>query len=128
MQFIDFKSRLETIELRNIALESEIANLKSQIIILEIENKSLKIENTKLKDKLGLNSTNSSLPPSRDLYKIKNQSRPKSNRKPGGQPGHKGNFRKLLEPHHIVECKLSDKCPQCAGHIIVSVHAPIIEI
>jgi transposase len=47
-----------------------------------------------LSNQLGLNSRNSSKPPSTDLNREK-KSRAKSGRKPGGQPGHDG---KTLEP------------------------------
>ena len=43
-------------------LEQRIAILEAEIEILRAENKALKIENAELKEKLGLNSKNSSLP------------------------------------------------------------------
>lgn len=49
---------------------------------------------TLLSQQLGLNSKNSSKPPSTDPHREK-QSRAKGERKPGGQPGHEG---KTLEP------------------------------
>ena len=68
-------------------LEQRIAILEAEIEILRAENKALKIENAEAKEKLGLNSKNSSLPSSRDLYKLKKE-KPKSDRNIGGQPGH----------------------------------------
>lgn len=65
--------------------------MTSRIFVLEKEN-------SELRDKLGLNSTNSSLPPSKDLYKIKDKTKPKSIRKIGAQPGHTGTNRKLNKP------------------------------
>jgi transposase len=45
--------------------------------------------------KLGLNSSNSSTPPSQDQRRKRGSGKPKGNRKPGGQKGHPG---KTLEP------------------------------
>jgi transposase len=70
-------------------------------------------ENNTLKERLGLNSTNSSLPPSRDLYAAKNKDKPKSGRKPGGQPGHPGYRYQPLPADEIIDC-LDKKCS--CGH------------
>lgn len=50
---------------------AENANLKEEIKALIRENDSLKAKIVELQDKLGLNSQNSSLPPSRDIYRKK---------------------------------------------------------
>lgn len=57
-----------------------------------------------LERRLGLNSSNSSKPPSTDLdKKKKNNSREKGNRKPGGQQGHEGKtLNQVEDPDHIV--------------------------
>ena len=50
------------------------------------------------------NSTNSSRPPSSDPpWAKKNRGRKKSNRRQGGQPGHKGTCRQLLPPEEMDE-------------------------
>ncbi len=86
------------------SLELSINTALDEIKTLKLENKILKLENIKLQDKLGLNSTNSSLPPSKDLYKSKTTvSLTKSDKRPGAQPGHSGAYRKQLPPDHIVE-------------------------
>lgn len=89
-----------------------VKHLTEQII-------ELKKENSELKEKLGLNSSNSSLPPSKDLYKIKDKDRPKSTRKIGAQPGHKGTNRKLHDPDEIVHCHTPDSC-ECGGRITMA--------
>ena len=62
-------------------------------------------EINRLKERLNLNSSNSSLPPSRDLYRKKKEDRPKSHRKAGGQPGHEGYTYQPKPPDKIIELK-----------------------
>jgi len=61
------------------------------------------------------NSGNSSLPPSHDIFRFKNQSlREKSNKKSGGQPGHKGETLLMSpNPDKIIIHRPDGKCPQC---------------
>lgn len=61
------------------------------------------------------NSGNSSLPPSHDLFRLKNQSlREKSDKKSGGQPGHKGETLVMSpSPDKIIKHWPDKKCPQC---------------
>lgn len=82
-----WKSRAELIR--------ENKYLRAKVKVLTAEVARLVAEVKDLKERLGLNSTNSSLPPSRDLYKITKQ-KSKSGRKQGAQPGHKGVGRKLV--------------------------------
>lgn len=89
-----------------------ISHLAKIIIELKEENKQLKEENARLKEQLNTNSKNSSLPPSRDLKK-KKQSKPKSERSRGGQPGHKGHNRLLIQlekVNHVVICPSPSHC------------------
>ncbi|WP_315850243.1 MULTISPECIES: IS66 family transposase [Wolbachia] len=69
-----------------------------------------------LQDKLGLNSKNSSLPPSQDVYRKKTKK--KSNRNPGGQPGHEAHKRELMEADEIVKCAIDSICV-CGGQVIL---------
>jgi hypothetical protein len=94
------------------------------------ENAALRGENATLKDqlgaalariaeleaRLGMNSRNSSKPPSSDPPNV--AARPKrkpSGRRRGGQPGHKGTTRPLLPPEQvdsIIDLK-PEKCDRC---------------
>lgn len=97
-------------------------NLKQKVGGLEEENKTLKIENAELKERLGLNSRNSSIPSSKELYKMKEnmpKDKPENSRKVGGQVGHKGNYRVKMEADKVVKIELSDAC-ECGGEIAVS--------
>ena len=61
------------------------------------------------------NSGNSSLPPSHNLYHLKNQSlRETSNKKTGGQPGHKGETL-LMSPNldKTIDHQPNEIFPQC---------------
>ncbi len=80
-------------------LTAEVKDLREEVIML----KSPK------------NSGNSSFPPSRDLFKFKNQSlREKSGKKSGGQPGHKGETLLMSpNPDTIIEHRPDLRCPQC---------------
>lgn len=86
------------------------------------KNKILKIENAELRERLGLNSRNSSIPTSKELYKIKkdaSEDKSESNRKIGGQIGHKGNYRSKMEADEVVKVELQNRC-ECGGEIAIS--------
>lgn len=60
-----------------------------------------------LSNRIGLDSTNSSKPPSTDTKKKPKPRKPSSNKKPGGQPGRKGNtLKQTEEPDEIKELKI----------------------
>ncbi len=64
----------------------------------------LEKENHSLKERLGLNSQNSSLPPSSDHQRKKNKPKNHSSgRSSGGQRGHQGYFRPLLDASEVNE-------------------------
>lgn len=79
---------------------------------------ALEAENRDLKERLNINSSNSSLPPSKSLKKKKN-TRKTSGKKAGGQSGHKGHYRKLLPIEQVdftQNCPLPEHC-ECGGKI-----------
>src|ERR1700761_8862545 len=94
-------------------LRKEKEDLNQELIQLKAIIKKLTEELNILKERLGLNSTNSSLPPSRDLYKQKREERKKSDRNAGGQPGHAYHSYQPLEADEIIEV-VPDKCS--CGH------------
>ena len=83
----------------------------------------LEAENRELKARLGLNSSNSSKPPSTDPPSHKRKPpEPKSGRKRGGQPGHRRHERPLVPPEQVdevIDCR-PPRCAACdaplAGH------------
>ena len=77
----------------------------------------LVIKIAELEAQLNMNSTNSSMPPSSDRWKKPQSERKKSDKKPGGQPGHKGHGRKIeQEPSEIVTLKPT-VCEHCMSNI-----------
>ena len=93
-----------------------IEELRGELARLRADNETLQAENAELKRRLGMNSTNSSQPPSSDSPFTKpapRSLRRRSGRKPGGQPGHPGstlalvadpNERKRHEPGPCTGC------------------------
>jgi len=69
---------------RLLALERRVAELELENIELKAINTELKAENDKLKERLGLNSKNSSIPTSKELYKLKKH-KAKSTKRQGAQ-------------------------------------------
>jgi transposase len=70
-----------------------IEELRGEVAQLRVDNEKLRAENAELRRRLGMNSRNSSRPPSSDSPFVKpapKSLRRKSGRKPGGQPGHPG--------------------------------------
>src|SRR5262245_20920313 len=74
-------------------LEARVAQLEGRVADLEA--------------KLNQNSTNSSRPPSSDPPAVKRAPpKPRSGKKPGGQPGHPKHERALVgRPDHVLHCK-----------------------
>ncbi len=104
--------------------DPEISELKALVQKLVKENRVLMKENERLKEelkllrrRLGLDSTNSAKPPSSDGLRKKpvvKSLREKTNRKSGGQKGHKGvHLQQVTKADAIVKHTL-DQCPKCA--------------
>lgn len=73
-----------------------------------------------LERRLRQNSTNSSRPPSSDPPGTKRPDKPKSGRKPGGQPGHERHERPLVPPEQVDERRdaYPEQCQNCWSHNI----------
>ena len=89
--------------------------MTARLDALEAENTALRAENAELKRRLGLDSRNSSKPPSTDSPFAKpapKSLRRKSGRKPGGQPGHPGStLAQVADPNE----RLRHEPGRCAG-------------
>lgn len=84
-------------------LDGELYRANKKICELEKENQILREENEKLKLQNSKDYTNSSLPSSASIFTVKvKNSRIKSDRKPGGQIGHKGHPRKQYKADEYV--------------------------
>ena len=103
------KENLELKE-KNYFLQEKLSNCEKNISLLE---KQIALYNTK-KD-----SSNSSIPPSQDPYRIKRTEslRKISGRKPGGQLGHEGyTLETVSEPTEIIKHQ-PDYCQRCGGDL-----------
>ncbi len=83
--------KFEAAQERISALEQEVAGLRAENAALRKENGEVKAENAVLRRRLGIDSSNSSKPPSSDGWKSKRRVAPRrpSDKKQGGQLGHK---------------------------------------
>ena len=91
---------------------------KAKISELEAQNRALQERVAELERQLGLNSTNSSKPPSSDGVKQPSRRtrslRTKSNRPSGGQAGHPGQTLEWVKTPAHIECHpLPHTCHQC---------------
>ena len=116
-------------------LESELSDLRAKVSLfngIEEENKTLRLDLAQLKAKFDAllvkfeqslvkkDSSNSSLAPSRDIYK-KNQSlRTKSGLKPGGQIGHKGTTLKMTSNPDDTKELFPSYCNRCGDALDAS--------
>ena len=99
----------------------------ARIAELEAENRALRERLARLERRLGLDSQNSSQPPSSDGFKKaprRTQSlRRKSNRPSGGQVGHKGQTLESVDkPDHIEVHPVREHCSGCG---LSFAHVPI---
>lgn len=79
---------------------------------LRRENERLRARIAELEEQLRANSQNSSKPPSTDPIGIRRPRKPKSSRRPGGQPGHPGAHRELLPPERVSRVR-NRRPPNC---------------
>jgi len=87
----------ETARLRARVVEVEGANARLDAVVVQLAARVQTLE-----ARLGLNSTNSSRPPSADPPQTPPPPpRPPSGRRPGGQPGHPAHQRALLPPEQV---------------------------
>jgi transposase len=96
------------------ARELHIADLQRRNAELEQRIRTLEV-------RLGINSSNSSVPPSANpLGAPKPVRKRKSKRKPGGQPGHPPRLKQLLPPERVncfEPAFLPRECEQCRGDL-----------
>jgi transposase len=105
-----------------------IARLEAEITVLRAENVALRAENTELKRRLGMNSQNSSMPPSSDSPFDKpapKSLRRSSGRKPGGQPGHPGSTLQLVDNPDQTLRHEPATCAGCGAELASAEHAGV---
>lgn len=93
--------------------------LQEKVNLLQEQVSRLNAKVKNLEDQKSKNSRNSSKPPSSDQNKPKKttSSKPKSDKKPGGQPGHKGHYLKKKEnPDEIIRLEVSS-CDNCGKNL-----------
>ncbi len=101
-------SEKEIIEIYNKGIDAVISlvkNLSGQVSGLSMQVNILNVRVTELEAKLNKNSNNSSKPPSSDgLKKKPRNSRKKSGKPTGGQPGHEGKtLEKIENPDEVID-------------------------
>jgi transposase len=98
-------------------LEKRVAELEGLLINALATIELLREENAELKRKLGMDSNNSSKPPSSDGFTKKTKSLRKSGGKSGGQLGHKGKTLQMSkEPDDIVVIEVC-RCGKCGADL-----------
>jgi transposase len=86
-------------------LQDQNRLLQERVRILEEKNKQLEARVAELERQLGQNSSNSSKPPSSDPPWLPSKKKPKTGRKPGGQPGHEGHHRELVDADQVPDLR-----------------------
>jgi len=111
---VGLSARLDDLSARVGDLEADNARLVAESVVLREENGALRVENTELRRRLGLNSKNSSRPPSSDgLAKPPPTSmRTRSGRKAGKQPGTAGT---ALAQVAVADEEVAHFPPACGG-------------
>ena len=99
-------------------IEAQQNIIETQQEIIE----TLRNEIEDLKEKLNINSDNSSKPPSTDHFKSNKKKKKKGKRNRGGQPGHPGVTRHLLPESEVdqIERHLPPEYCSCGGNVKVT--------
>lgn len=92
--------------------DARIDELERQLALVLKRLAALEAENAELRAKLGQNSQNSSKPPSSDGPQTPRKPSNPTGRKRGGQPGHDGHERTLLQPDRVIDHR-PPRCRKC---------------
>ena len=103
-------------------LRKQVAELTKLVKQLQrtVDKQAKEIAN--LKSRVKPTSRNFSTPPSQDPHRAR-ESKPRSNRKQGGQPGHQGKGRKLSPPDEVNTAPL-ENCGNCGLPLVVDDPSP----
>lgn len=114
MDTVEQATELDNLTIKYKSIERELKNSKKKVLTLEKENRTL-IDKLHRK-----NSRNSSIPPSKDENRpAKNYSlREKSDKKVGGQPGHKGTALEFSDSPNGVIDHLPECCDNCGQKLL----------
>lgn len=94
-------NRFAELETRLVSAEARATAAEALVLAGEAEAVKLRERVRELEARLKLNSSNSSKPPSSDIFRGGQLKKRKSGRKAGGQPGHKGVTRAIVPPERI---------------------------
>lgn len=122
-------SQAAHIDVLTARLDAQAAQMQAQRVQMEAmaaENMALRCKVEELERRLGLNSTNSSKPPSSDGLKKPprvRSLREASGRDPGGQKGHKGEtLEQVAHPQKVVDHR-PGRWPGCGAALPLLHHA-----
>ena len=107
----------------NTALRTENVALKARLAAVEAESAARKERIDELERRLGLNSSNSSKPPSSDGLKKPprvprvRSLRERSGKKSGGQKGHRGETLRPVENPDVIVNHYPEMCAKCASKV-----------
>ena len=110
---ISSTSLLEALQEACQLFEKEREQWKQKQLELLKRIEALEAENKQLRDRLALNSQNSSKPPSSDASRKSKSLRKSRGRSRGGQPGHKGHHLAFSESPDHVEPHFVNTCETC---------------
>jgi cell division protein FtsB len=100
-------------------LKETIETLKKEMAALEKENEKLTDSLEALRNRVKKDSEISDKPSSTNIFKKPVSTREKSNRKPGGQPGHEGHTLKEFPNTEVLDILPDEHC-ECGGTVHIS--------
>jgi hypothetical protein len=120
IELLTLRHELHQLKIKTQGQEDKIIEQASIINKITTENQELKNKLLRLQDKLNINSSNSGLPTSKEVYRIERKSKSKSERKVGGQKGHKYSGYQFKTPDKIIDVIPEEKICACGGELVIT--------